>query len=162
MTESPKKYCTFIVEDHYFGIDVNRVQELIPPQVIRPIPQSPPVVRGLINLRGRIVTAIDLRVALGFRTRANIDESVNVIVYAEGEKISLLVDQIGEVVEFSDGQCESPPETVARSFNRMLDAIFTLEDRLLLILNVDKVIAADGINTNGSADSPRNVEQLCF
>ena len=159
MSDDPRKYCTFFVEDHCFGVDVNQVQELIPSQTIKPIPHAPLIVRGLINLRGQIVTAIDLRRALGFSEMAKIDESLHVIAYTQDEKISLLVDRIGEVVELSAQECEATPETVARSFNRMLESIYKLDDRLLLILNVNKVAAAEADMAAGVTSAPRNVQE---
>ena len=152
MSNVSKKYCTFTVENHYFGIDVSRVQELMPPQHTRPVPLAPPAVRGLINLRGQIVTAFDLRHALGFLPQDITANSVDVIACIEGERVGLLVDQIGEVIELPPSRCEAPPETVSRSFHRMLESVCQLDDRLLLILDIDRVVAIAG--ESGSAARP--------
>ena len=155
MSENSKKYCTFYLDDHYFGIDVHEVQELIPSPAIKPIPHAPPMVRGLINLRGQIVTVIDLRRALGFPTAANLDDSVNVIVHTEEDRTSFLVDRIDEVHELSTRDRESLPDTIAKSFSYMLEGVYKLNDRLLLILNVNRVIGAE---TMVSATAPSSCE----
>src|ERR671927_111898 len=107
-----RQYCTFYLDGHYFGLDVLRVQEIIRHQEMTRVPLASPVVRGLINLRGQIVTAIDLRRRLDLPDRPAGQLPVNVVVQTDDGAVSLLVDEIGDVVEVSDRQFEPPPETL--------------------------------------------------
>ena len=146
MSDDSRKYCTFYVEGHYFGLDVGKVQELIQTLPIRPIPKAPFAVRGLINLRGQIVTAYELRRALGFPSVEDTDQSVNVIACKKEQKVSLLVDRFDEIVELSPRDRQPPPDLGASSFNRMIEAVYKMQDRLLLILDIDKIIDFDSAN----------------
>src|SRR5262249_50700755 len=106
------QYCTFFVDGHYFGLDVRKVQEIIRYQEMTSVPLAPPEVRGLINLRGQIVTAIDLRRRLELHERRADELPVNVIVHTDDGAVSLLVDEIGDVLEVSEKAFERPPETL--------------------------------------------------
>src|SRR5437868_11453098 len=102
------QYCTFYVDGHYFGLDVLQVQEIIRFQEMTRVPLAPPVVRGLINLRGQIVTAIDLRRRLEMPDRLDDQFPVNVVVHTDDGAVSLLVDEIGDVLEVSEVLFERP------------------------------------------------------
>src|ERR1700722_20713241 len=106
------QYCTFYVAGHYFGLDVLKVQEIIRYQEMTRVPLAHPVVRGLINLRGQIVTAIDLRRRLEMKDRPACQLPVNVVVQTEDGAVSLLVDEIGDVLEVPEMEFERPPETL--------------------------------------------------
>ena len=93
-----RQYCTFYLDGHYFGVDVLKVQEVIRYQEMTRVPLAPPVVRGLINLRGQIVTAIDLRRRLDLPDRPADQLPVNVVVQTDDGAVSLLVDEIGDVL----------------------------------------------------------------
>ncbi len=97
-----RQLCTFYLDGHYFGLDVLAVQEIIRGQEMTRVPLAPPVVRGLINLRGQIVTALDLRRRLELSDRPADQEPVNVVVHTDDGAVSLLVDEIGDVVEVSE------------------------------------------------------------
>src|SRR5262245_16999243 len=107
-----RQYCTFFLEPYYFGIDVLKVQEIIRYQDMTRVPLAPPVVCGLINLRGQIVTAIDLRRRLELPERPGGQLPVNVVVHTDDGAVSLLVDEIGDVLQVSEEAFESPPETL--------------------------------------------------
>src|ERR1700730_3115405 len=106
------QYCTFFVDGHYFGVDVLKVQEIIRYQEMTRVPLAPPVVRGLINLRGQIVTALDLRRRLELRERPAEQQPVNVVVQTDDGAVSLLVDEIGDVLEVPETAFERSPETL--------------------------------------------------
>src|SRR5881397_3400536 len=110
--EEERQYCTFYVAGHYFGLDVLKVQEIIRFQEMTRVPLAPPVVRGLINLRGQIVTAVDLRRRLEFPDRPADQLPVNVVVHTDDGAVSLLVDEIGDVLKVSERAFERPPETL--------------------------------------------------
>jgi purine-binding chemotaxis protein CheW len=134
------QYCTFFLDGHYFGIDVLKVQEIIRFQPMTRVPLAPPVVRGLINLRGQIVMGIELRRRLGLRDRADDLLPVNVVVQTDGGAVSLLVDEIGDVVEVSEKHFEVPPQTLRGEARELVRGAYKLPERLLLILDTDRAV----------------------
>lgn len=136
------QYCTFWAAGLYFGISVGDVQEVMRAQDMTHVPRAHPAVRGLLNLRGEIVTAIDLRHRLGLRAAGQDDDpSMNVVVRSRGEVASLLVDDIDEVVDTSDRPVEVVPSTIPDSVREVLAGVIPLPDRLLLVLDAGR--AAD-------------------
>ena len=135
------QYCTFYLDDQCFGLNVLSVQEIVRCQPLTPVPLAHPMIRGLINLRGQIVTAIDLRVRLGMPDRRQELESVNVVVQADDGAVSLLVDDIGDVLEVTDEQFERPPETLQGAARDLVQGVYKLADRLLVILDPQLVIS---------------------
>src|SRR5262249_1382936 len=135
-----RQYCTFFVDGHYCGLDVRKVQEIIRYQEMTRVPLAPPVVRGLINLRGQIVTAIDLRQRLELKDRPADQRPVNVVVQTEEGAVSLLVDEIGDVVEVSEELFERPPETLTGIGRELIRGAYKMQDRLLLLLDSEKTL----------------------
>jgi purine-binding chemotaxis protein CheW len=135
-----RQFCTFSVADHYFGLDVLRVQEVIRYQEMTRVPLAPPVVRGLINLRGQIVTAIDLRRRLGLGEGPADRQPLNVVVRGDDGAVSLLVDEIGDVLEVPDKLFERPPETLKGPARELILGAYKLPDRLLLVLDPDRTV----------------------
>ena len=135
-----RQYCTFYVAGHYFGLDVLKVQEVICYQPMTRVPLAPPVVRGLINLRGQIVTAIDLRCRLELPERPADQLPVNVVVQTDDGAVSLLVDEIGDVLEVSEQAFERPPETLKGTARDLIQGAYKLQDRLLLILDPERMM----------------------
>ena len=105
-----------------------------------PVPLASPVVRGLINLRGQIVTAMDLRRRLDLPERAAETKPMNVVVRTGEGAVSLLVDEIGDVVEIADDIFERPPETMTGVARELVLGVYKMKERLLLILDTDKTI----------------------
>lgn len=137
-----QQFCTFSVEGLHLAVAVSRVQEVIRHQELTRVPTAPPVVRGLINLRGQIVAAIDLRRRLELRPLADDDRPMNVVIRSDDGAVSLLVDEIGEVLELPGGDPEPPPETVSPAIRELITGIYQLRDRLLLVLDPARVLAA--------------------
>ena len=133
--------CTFTVAGHYLGVPVGRVQEVIRHQEMTAVPLAPPIVRGLINLRGQIVTALDLRVPLALAPAPAGALPMNVVVRVGGDLISLLVDEIGDVMDVTADTFEPPPETLGGPPRELIRGAFKLDGRLLLILDTDRVLA---------------------
>src|SRR6476469_3544652 len=106
-----QQFCTFALDGHLFGVPVQTVQEVLRQQETTPVPLSAPEIGGLLNLRGQIVTVVDLRVKLDL-PRRSLDSAVNVVVRTADGVVSLLVDEIGDVLEPSDTRSEAPPATV--------------------------------------------------
>lgn len=136
--------CTFHVDDLLFAIEVVRIQEVIRFEQITGIPLSSKVVRGLINLRGQIVTAVDLRSRLGLPPLDEDDEApMNVVIRLEEGLISIIVDNIGDVLEVDESAFEHPPPTLPTHLRRVVDAVCKLPDRLLLVLDPERAASVD-------------------
>jgi purine-binding chemotaxis protein CheW len=135
-----RQFCTFHLAGHLLGVPVMRVQEVISYQSMTRVPLANPVIDGLINLRGQIVTAIDLRKRLEFDPRDTDQRSMNVVVQTPGGVVSLLVDAIGDVVEVEETIYEAPPETLMGIAKELILGVYKFEDRLLLELDIDKAV----------------------
>ncbi len=138
------QFCTFYVDGHYFGLDVLNVQEIIRCQEMTRVPLAPPAVRGLINLRGQIVTAIDLRRRLELKDRPADQLPVNVVVHTSDGAVSLLVDEIGDVREVPQQTFERPPETLQGTARELIRGAYKLPDGLLLILDTERTVHVAG------------------
>lgn len=146
------QYCTFYLDGQYFGLDVLKVQEIIRYQEMARVPLASPAVRGLINLRGQIVTAIDLRRRLELRDRPSDQLPLNVVVKTEDGAVSLLVDEIDDVLEVSEKLFERPPETLQGTARELILGAYKLPGRLLLILDVERAVQV----TNGARSQKVN------
>ncbi|MBC7821533.1 MAG: chemotaxis protein CheW [Planctomycetaceae bacterium] len=137
----PQQFCTFYLGEQCYGLDVLRVQEVVRSQPLTRVPLAHPAVRGLINLRGQIVTAIDLRRRLNLPELAAITEPVNIVVQSDDGAVSLLVDEIGDVLEVSQEQFELPPETLQGAAREFIQGAYKLSDRLLVILDPERIVS---------------------
>ncbi|MGM0575970.1 MAG: chemotaxis protein CheW [Myxococcota bacterium] len=140
MMDPSRQLCTFVLDDLYLGIPVLAVQEVIRHQPMTAVPLAPDAVVGLINLRGEIVTALDLRRRLGLAPFAAGERPMSVVVRAEGGAASLLVDRIGDVLDTDPADFEPAPETLPLHLRRYVDGVFKLPDRLLVVLDVERVL----------------------
>lgn len=129
------QYCTFHVNGLFFGIEVLRVQEVIRFQTMTRVPLADSVVSGLINLRGQIVTAIDLRQRLALPARPADQLPMNVVLRFDDGAVSLLVDRIGDVLDVPADSLEAPPETLTGVARELVRGVHQLPDRLLLVLD---------------------------
>lgn len=135
-----RQLCTFFLDGQLFGVDAQSVQEVIRYQVMTRVPKAPAAVSGLINLRGRIVTAIDLRVRLGIKSRDAGTLPMNVVVQCDDGTVSLLVDQIGDVIEVDAEHFETPPDTLQGPARELVKGAYKLNGRLLLLLDCDVAV----------------------
>lgn len=147
----PQTYCTFYLERYYFGIEVEQVQEIIRFQEITPVALAPDVVKGLINLRGQIVTAIDLRTLLELPARESDEVPMNIVVRTPQGAFSLLADRIGDVLELSDDSFEPPPDNLQGMASELIQRAYKLDGSLLLTMAIDKVVSADVLNRSRMA-----------
>jgi purine-binding chemotaxis protein CheW len=132
------QFCTFYLDGLLFGVKLTDVQEVIRFLEVTRVPLSSGVVSGLINLRGQIVTAIDLRKRLDIAPRSGEAQPMNVVVRSENSAVSLLVDQIGDVVEVEEDSFEPPPETLRGMVRTVILGVHKLDDRLLHVLHTEK------------------------
>jgi purine-binding chemotaxis protein CheW len=135
------QYSTFLVAGRLYGIDVTRVQEVVRPMPTTKIPLADDFVHGLINLRGQVVTALSLHDLFRLKEKAP-QELMNVICKADGALISLLVDEIGDVVELDSNEFEQTPNTIPEGVRRFMTKVYKVGDSLLSILDVDKIFHA--------------------
>ena len=137
------QFCTFRLDQLTCGIEVSRVQEIIRVQQMTRVPLVSEVVEGLINLRGQIVTALDLRRRLDLPTRDPDANTMNIVVRTVDDEVSLLVDEIGDVVEVDDAVFEAPPATLRGAARELITGAYKLEGQLLLVLNIDRAVELD-------------------
>jgi purine-binding chemotaxis protein CheW len=131
---------TFVVNGCLLGVEIATVQEVIHHQPMTRVPLAPPAVSGLINLRGQVITAIDLRRRLGFPDRTAGEPLMDVIVRTRHGSVSLLVDRIGDGVEVSEDAFEEPPETLRGIARELIIGAYKLDGALLLLLDVHKAV----------------------
>jgi purine-binding chemotaxis protein CheW len=134
------QYVSFRLGTQWLGVPVNVVQEVLNPQAIRRVPRAPSEVAGLLNLRGQIVTAVDLRQRLGLPEYNDERGSMNVVVRHGQESFSLLVDDVGDVINVSGQKLEPVPNSLDVQWKAVTKGVFRLEKRLFVILNVPAVL----------------------
>ncbi len=132
------QFCTFYLDKLLFGVELKGVQEVIRSLDMTKVPLAPAVVSGLINLRGQIVTAVDLRRRLELEPSPAGTLAMNVVVRSEDGSVSLLVDEIGDVVEVEETTFEPPPETLRGPARSMILGVHKLQDRLMHVLDIEK------------------------
>lgn len=135
-----RQLCTFFIDNNFFGVDAQSVQEVIRYQEMTRVPLTPDCISGLINLRGQIVTAIDMRKRLGLSDRPKDKLPMNVVIRGDEGAVSLLVDQIGDVIDVEDSIFEAPPETLRGPTRELVDGAYKLDGRLLLLLNTENAV----------------------
>lgn len=140
MESKTQQLCTFFVHGRFFGVDVTRVQEVIRYQEMTRVPLASRVIRGLINLRGQIVTAIDMRARLHLTARTGDELPTNVVVRTDEGAVSLLVDEIGDVVEVESSCFEPLPATLDAVAREIIGGVYKLEDQLLLVLDTERTV----------------------
>ena len=140
MAVSAQQFCTFCIDRQYFAVPVQSVQEVIRYQEMTRVPLVTAVIRGLINLRGQIVVAYDLRRRLGYPDWAEAQKPMNVVVRADGETVSLLVDEIGDVIEVDESCAEQPPETLRAEMRELVQGVYKQKDQLLLVLDTERTV----------------------
>jgi chemotaxis signal transduction protein len=138
-----QQFCTFYLDKRLFGIELLKVQEVIQRLELTEVPLAPEVVRGLMNLRGQIVMGIDLRRRLGFTDCPPEIIPMNVVVRTGGESVSLLVDEIGDVVEIGEESFEPPPETLQGKVRSMILGVHKLDRHLMHVLDTERACAID-------------------
>lgn len=135
-----QQLATFVLDDGLYGIDVLHVQEALRPQSRTPVPLAPPATAGLVNLRGQVVLTFDLRVRLGLEPLAADAEPMMLVVRMGEEPVSLLVDEIGDVIDVEESELVAPPDTLVAELREVVLGAYPLPDRLLLALDVHRAL----------------------
>ena len=140
VSQTSGQFSTFYVADLFFGVDVLHVQEVLRSQQMTSVPQAPGVIEGLINLRGQIVTAIDMRRRLGLPQRAGGQSPMNMVVRTVDGAVSLLVDEIGDVLDMDSATYERPPQNLDPAAKELIRGVYKLKDKLLLVLDEERTV----------------------
>jgi len=134
------EYVTVTIGDHMFGLPIFRVQDVFVPVGLTRVPLAPPEVAGILNLRGRVVTAIDMRSRLDFGEREPGTPVMAIGIEFKGESYGLLVDAVGEVMQLHNSACEPKPTNLDPRLSRVAAGIYRLEGQLMVVLDVDRVL----------------------
>jgi purine-binding chemotaxis protein CheW len=140
ISEQVTEYVTVMIGGQLFGLPISRVQDVFMPDRVTRVPLSAPEIAGVLNLRGRIVTAIDMRRRLGLPPRTDDKPSMAVGIELKGESYGLLIDTVGEVLKLADGTREPNPVNLDQHLARVSAGVHRLEGQLLVILDVDRVL----------------------
>ena len=138
--EQVTEYVTVVIDGQLFGLPISRVQDVFMPDRLTRVPLSSPEIAGVLNLRGRIVTAIDMRRRLGMPPRADGRPPMAVGIELKGESYGLLIDSVGEVLKLADGTREPNPVNLDQHLARVSAGVHRLEGQLMVILDVDRVL----------------------
>ncbi|MHC5068613.1 MAG: chemotaxis protein CheW [Planctomycetota bacterium] len=140
---SDKRLASFRLNDEWYGVDVLKVQEVLLDQVIAAVPRSREYVRGLMNVRGLIVTCLSLKARLGMKRVDYDDDHAHVIVPVEGGAISLMVDEVGDVIDVASQHATDAPPTIEEVAAEFVTGVHRLEQCLLIELDVDRICSSE-------------------
>jgi purine-binding chemotaxis protein CheW len=138
--ETVIEYVTVMLDGQLFGLPISGVQDVFMPDRLTRVPLASPEIAGVLNLRGRIVTAIDLRLRLGMPRRTDGRPMMAVGIELKGESYGLLIDSVGEVMKLADGTREANPVNLDSRLARVSAGVHRLDGQLLVILDVDRVL----------------------
>lgn len=154
------QFVSFIVGDLLLGVDIRRVREINRNWNLTTVPHAAPAVRGVINLRGDVVTIVDLRTVLALPAAETSRERRNIIVQTDGEQIGLLADRVADVIVVDADQIYPLPENLAGAEGDFFDGVFKLDHGLLVILDVERTlahVAHDADSKGGASRLPQRV-----
>lgn len=134
------QFMSFLVEGQLFGLPLLSVQDVIRPQQVTKVPLAPSEVAGSLNLRGRVVTVVDVRTRLGLAPRDEGKSRMNVVVEQDGELYSLIVDNVGEVLDLSKDVYESNPGTLDTRWREFANGVYRLDGQLMVLLDQDSLL----------------------
>jgi purine-binding chemotaxis protein CheW len=138
--DRPRKVVPFFIGDQLFGIPVLDVRDVLPPQPITSFHPAPPEIAGLLNLRGRIVTALEIRHRLGLSRAQAPNASASIVVEHAGELYSILVDRIGDVIGLATGDIEPGAPSIHPLWRDILAGVYRVKDRLLVLMDSDRLL----------------------
>lgn len=137
---SSSQFSTFTIDDKLYGINVKMVQEITKAMPITPVPLAPFYVHGLINLRGQIATAVGLRELFSLKSAEIGQSKINVVCKTEGLLLSLIVDEVGDVLELEESQFEATPDTVNHNVSKFMTGVYKLPNNLLSVIDIQKLV----------------------
>ena len=140
INENTVEYVTAAIGEQFFGLPIARVQDVFAPDRLTRVPLAAPEIAGMLNLRGRIVTAIDMRRRLGLSPVEDGKPRMAVGVESKGESYGLLIDQIGEVLRLPDDSREENPVNLDPRMAKLAGGVHRLDGHLMVVLDVDRVL----------------------
>jgi purine-binding chemotaxis protein CheW len=138
--ENLTEYVTAMIGGQLFGLPITRVQDVFTPERLTRVPMAPPEIAGMLNLRGRIVTLIEMRKRLGLDARTDDAVPMAIGVESRGESYGLLIDSLGEVLKLDDGKRESNPINLDAQLARVSAGVHRLDGQLLIVIDVDRIL----------------------
>lgn len=145
-----KHRCGFYIGDFFFSVPLESVREVLKKAVVAPVPGTPPTVAGLLNLRGAIVTVLDIRSRLGLAPKPSAESGALLLLDDGDESVGLSIDRVGDVVGVEEGSFEPLPETLRGPARSLIQGAYKLPDRLMLALDLDAVLEAERSMAEGS------------
>ena len=137
---SSSQFSTFWVDERLYGVNIQMVQEITKSMNVTDVPLAPNYIKGLINLRGQIATAVGLKELFEIQTQNNHEGKINVVCKSESYLLSLVVDEVGDVLELEDTMFEMTPETVSPKVSRFMTGVYKLPTSLLSVIDIQKII----------------------
>jgi purine-binding chemotaxis protein CheW len=137
---STNQFSTFLVDDRLYGVNIRVVQEITKSMTVTEVPLAPIHIKGLINLRGQIATAVGLRELFEIQATDKENGKINVVCKSEAYLLSLVVDEVGDVLELEDSLFENTPETVSPGVSRFMSGVYKLPNNLLSVIDIQKII----------------------
>jgi len=137
------KYLTFFLRGEEYGLEILKVQEIIGMMDITPVPRTPDFIRGVINLRGKVIPIVDLRLKFGMEPAAQSEQTCIIVVQAQGVQMGIVVDQVSEVLDIDSEDIEDAPSFGADVNSDYILGIGKSEGRVKLLLDIDRVLTAD-------------------
>ncbi len=134
------QFSTFMVDGRYYGVNVKLVQEITRPMPITKVPLSPVFIHGLINLRGQIATAVGVRELFNLKSAPIDESSVYVVCKCDGLLLSLVVDEIADVLELEDTDFEETPETVKSNVGQFMSGVYKIQNDILSVIDIKKLV----------------------
>lgn len=141
--ESSIQLVSFRLAEEEYGIEINKVREIILVGEITEVPQTPAYVNGLINLRSSVIPIVDLKLRFGLPEAPLTDETRIVVVNVRGKTIGIIVDAVSEVLRITQSEISAPPPTVAGLGQEYLTGLANLSDRLLILLDIEKILVEE-------------------
>jgi len=137
---STNQFSTFWVDQRLYGVNIKMVQEITKSMTVTEIPLAPSYIKGLINLRGQIATAVGIRELFKINKSDPMGGKINVVCKSEAYLLSLVVDEVGDVLELDDNLFEMTPETVSKEVSTFMGGVYKLPNNLLSVIDIQKII----------------------
>lgn len=145
------KYLTFLLEDENYGFPIMRIKEIIGLMDITPVPKTPSFIKGVINLRGKIIPVMDLRIKFNMSENIYNEKTCIIVVEIENKNaqslVGIVVDTVAEVINFPKDDIEPPPQYGSDIENSFLTGVGKLKDKVIMLLNIDKIVNIEEMAT---------------
>ncbi|MEZ5936938.1 MAG: chemotaxis protein CheW [Hyphomonadaceae bacterium] len=149
---SEQEYVTFRIGGQIFGASVSEIQDVFSPVHMTPVPKAAGEIAGVLNLRGRIVTAICARARLGLPDlESDAPEPLAIGVERDGENFGIIIDAVGEVLRLDEGDLEENPVNLDRTWASVSKGVYRLENTLLVIMDIDRMLASPDAGEQAAA-----------